>query len=378
MVRTAIKPREGWTEKVESLGFLFHSEDNLYWDESAYYRFESAQIDELEAATNELHARCLDVVQWILDSHWFQRLNIPERFYPYIKRSWDEDETRGRSIYGRFDFVYDGLTAPRLLEFNADTPTSLFEASVVQWFWLQDVFPDSDQFNGIHERLIETWKDINTAYGAPRFYFTCLRDNLEDLSTVEYLRDTAVQAGLDTKFIYLEDVGYHKWRKTFLDLEENDIKVMFKLYPYEWLIHEEYGLHLLDTDITLIEPAWKMLLSNKAILPLLWEMFPNHPNLLPAYFEANPRLGDTWVKKPIYSREGANITIHDVVTLEETKGDYGAEGFVYQAYRALPNFDYNYPVVGTWVIAGEAAGMGIRESDSLITNNKSRFVPHLF
>lgn len=378
MFRHTIQPRSNWIEKVESLGFLFHSEDNLYWDESAYYSFDAAQIDMLESATQEVFARCLDAVQWVIDSNWFERLHIPPQYIPYIRKSWEEDETRGQSIYGRFDFVFDGHNPPKMLEFNADTPTALFEASVVQWYWLQDCFPDADQFNGIHEKLIAQWEHINQAYGQVPIYFTCLRDHAEDLSTTEYLRDTALQAGVDTRFIFLEDVGWHQWRKTFIDLDDAAIKVLFKLYPYEWLIHEDYGRHLLDTDLILIEPAWKMILSNKAILVLLSEMFPHHPNLLPTYFEPITKLANSYVKKPIFAREGANVTIHDVVDLESTTGDYGTEGFVYQAFQALPNFDYNYPVIGSWVIGGEAAGIGIRESDSLITTNKSRFVPHLF
>jgi len=378
MFRHSIQARDGWPEKVEKLGFLFHSEDNLYWDETAYYSFDAHQIDVLETATQEVYARCLDAVQWVLDANWFDKLNIPQKFVPYIKKSWEEDETRGQSIYGRFDFVYNGHNEPKLLEFNADTPTALFEAAVVQWYWLQDCFPDADQFNSIHEALIASWQRINTAYQNPKIHFSCMREHAEDLSTTEYLRDTALQAGVDTRFIFLEDVGWHQWRKMFIDLNDDPIKVLFKLYPYEWLIHEEYGSNLLDTDLILIEPAWKMILSNKAILVLLWEMFPQHPNLLPTYFEQNVKLGDSYVKKPIYAREGANVTIHDVVDIESSPGDYGAEGFVYQAYEPLPNFDYNYPVLGSWVIGGDSAGIGIRESDSLITTNRSRFVPHLF
>ncbi len=115
------------------------------------------------------------------------------------------------------------------------------------------------------------------------------------------------------------------------------------------------------------------MLSNKAVLPLLWELFPGHPNLLPASFE--PLRGDQ-VKKPVLGREGANISvIRGGRTVAETPGDYGADGFVYQQYAALPDFGGLRPVVGSWVVDGEPAGMGIRE-DGLITGNLARFVPH--
>ncbi len=125
-----------------------------------------------------------------------------------------------------------------------------------------------------------------------------------------------------------------------------------------------------------IEPAWKMILSNKAILPILWELYPDHPNLLPPYFEAGKL--NSYVKKPILSREGANINmVKDGEILQASQGEYGKEGFIFQELFTLPNYDGNYPVIGSWTIGQELAGMGIREPKSLITDNQSRFVPHL-
>ena len=124
----------------------------------------------------------------------------------------------------------------------------------------------------------------------------------------------------------------------------------------------------------------KAILSNKGALALLWDMAPNHPNLLPAFFEHDPRkadLGARFARKPIYSREGANVLIVDgdrVVARED--GAYGAEGFIRQGLAALPNFDGLYPVLGAWVVGDEACGLGVREDETPITRNSSRFVPH--
>ena len=127
-----------------------------------------------------------------------------------------------------------------------------------------------------------------------------------------------------------------------------------------------------------IEPAWKLILSNKGILPILWKLFPFHKNLLPAYFD-NPHGLLNYVKKPIYSREGANITIYKLgVESTSVDGDYGEEGYIYQDLCELPNYNGNYPVIGSWIIGGKSAGIGIRESKTEITDNLSRFVPHLF
>ncbi|HEX4782611.1 MAG TPA: glutathionylspermidine synthase family protein, partial [Usitatibacter sp.] len=136
-------------------------------------------------------------------------------------------------------------------------------------------------------------------------------------------------------------------------------------------------VHLLAGKARVIEPSWKMLLSNKAILPTLWQMFPEHPNLLAASFEPG-KFATDFVKKPIYSREGANVSISARGATLEAPGDYGAEGFIWQAYHELPRFDGNYTVIGSWVVGEEPAGIGIREDDSPITRNSSRFVPHYF
>jgi glutathionylspermidine synthase len=274
------------------------------------------------------------------------------------------------------DLSWDGSGDPRLLEYNADTPTALLEASVIQWYWLQDFNPKYDQFNSIHEKLIERWKDMRGQLPADgRVYFTAASDSPEDQGTLDYLRDTAIQAGIDARAIDIADIGWDGAR--FTDLDERTISALFKLYPWEWMIREEFGQYLLSRKMRVIEPPWKMILSNKAILPVLWEMFPDHPNLLPASFEAG-RFKTDFVKKPLYSREGANVSITTGGQTLEQPGEYGDEGFIWQAYHPLPRFGGNYPVIGSWIVGEEAAGIGIREDDSPITKNSSRFVPHYF
>jgi glutathionylspermidine synthase len=208
-----------------------------------------------------------------------------------------------------------------------------------------------------------------------RVYFTCDFESAEDAGTLDYLRDTAAQAGIDPISIDISDIGWDGTR--FVDLDGRTISSLFKLYPWEWMVREEFGQHLLKRTMRVIEPPWKMVLSNKAILPMLWEMFPDHPNLLPAYFEPG-RFKTDFVRKPLYSREGANVSITTGGKTFEQPGEYGEEGFIWQAYHPLPQFGGNYPVIGSWIVGEEPAGIGIREDDSPITKNSSRFVPHYF
>lgn len=374
MKRNTILPRNQWQSEVEKLGFGFHTTDVPYWDESVYYSFEMNEILFIEKATAELWDLCLGAVQHVIDNQLYPKFGIPDWIVPQIEKSWTEDHP---AIYGRFDLCYKNGEL-KLLEFNADTPTSLYEAGIVQWFWLQDFDKQKDQFNSIHEKLVAYWKYLTNYLNPGILHFTCLKETLEDLTNTEYMRDCAMQGGLETRLVFMDDLGWDEENKRFVDLEEESVRNIFKLYPWEWMLREAFGKYIpQDSNRALwIEPAWKMILSNKAILPVVWELYPNCPYLLPAYFEAG-KLTD-YVKKPILSREGANIDlVMKEVSLQKTDGLYGAEGYIYQELFTLPNFSEQYPVIGSWVIGQEPAGMGIREADTFITDNKSRFVPHL-
>ncbi len=374
MKRITTTPRNNWQQAVEKLGFGFHSGNVPYWDESVYYEFSMNEIVELENATAELWDLCLGAVQHVIDNNLYKHFGIEESYISLIEKSWQEDHP---SIYGRFDFCYKNNQI-KLLEFNADTPTSLYEAGIVQWFWLKDFDTNKDQFNSIHEKLIDYWKYLKNYLYNGKLHFTCLKETLEDLTNTEYLRDCAIQAGIETKLVFIDDIGWDNESNQFVDLDDEPIKNMFKLYPWEWMTKDNFGENILkDTNkILWIEPAWKMILSNKAILPILWKLYPNCKYLLPTYFDADKL--SSYVKKPILSREGANIEIvQNNTTIHKTEGSYGKEGFIYQELFSLPEFEGNYPVIGSWVIGQEPAGIGIREANSLITDNKSRFVPHV-
>lgn len=375
MQRISTAPRNNWQKTVEALGFGFHTADVPYWDESAYYTFTLPEIEKIEAVTAELWDMCLQAVQHVIDHNLFDQFMIPKFMVPHILDTWNNDAP---AIYGRFDLWYDGKSEPRLLEFNADTPTSIFEASIVQWFWLKDFDEPKDQFNSLHEKLIEYWKYLKDYLYDDKLYFTCVKGSLEDYTTTAYIQDCAMQGGLETAFIYINDIGWDNDNKFFVDLDNQPIRNIFKLYPYEWMANEAFGENLVADTLKAIwiEPSWKMILSNKAILPILWQLFPYHKNLLPAYFTRS-NLSD-YVKKPLLSREGANITIvENEKEIATSEGHYGNEGFIYQQLCKLPNFDGNYPVIGSWVVGQQPAGMGIREADGLITGNLSRFIPHL-
>lgn len=374
MQRHPTEPRSDWPAIVESQGLAYHTADGVpYWDESVYYDFLASEIDELEAATYALNDLCLKAVDHVIETGRYDQFLIPKEYRQFIADSWEHDE---HTIYGRFDLAYDGLSPPKLLEYNADTPTSLLEAAVIQWYWLQDAFPNRTQFNTIHERLIEAWQAVQ-GETSERMYFASVADMVEDFMNVNYLRDTAIQAGFDTAHINIEDIGWDVQRRQFIDLDENPIRYCFKLYPWEWMQRDEFGPHLLECSCHWLEPPWKAILSNKAILPILWELFPDSPYLLEAQFQ--PLEHGDYVQKPIFGREGANVQIFEQGKLfVKTDGPYDGPA-VYQETYPLPRFDNKYfACVGSWIVNGWSCGIGIREDENPITGNLSRFVPHLY
>jgi glutathionylspermidine synthase len=378
MERRRITPRDGWQGRLEACGLTFHTHDDgsPYWCEDACYVFQEAEIDRIETAAKVVQGLCLEAVEHVLERGRFREYGIPPWMEPVIRESWDRDEV---GLYGRFDFAYNGQGFPKLLEYNADTPTSLVEAAVAQWYWLEERFPGKDQFNSLHERLVAAWKRAVDFLPAGTLYFLH-QDTEEDQQTVAYLRDTADQAGLSTAQMLIEDLGFDEASGDFKDLDLRPVRSAFKLYPWEFMVKDAFGAHLArqPRPCAFLEPAWKMLLSNKALMAILWELFPDSPYLLPSFLDG-PRNLASYVKKPILAREGANVEIHvqGAVHAGKTMDCYGAEGHLYQAFVDIPEFDGRRPVLGAWIVDGEPAGMGIREARGPITDNGSSFVPHL-
>lgn len=383
MDRRTATPRPNHAQTVQAQGLIYNDTTlpsgavRQFWDESAYYAFSMSEILRLEKATQELHDLCLQAVDHVITKRRYHDFKIPEFAWAAIEESWEIDSP---SIYGRFDLCYDGKGPAKLLEYNADTPTSLLEAAVIQWYWMEETNYGADQWNAIHDKLVACWQRHTPRIPNRRVHFayTGAEESGEDLMTVTYLRETANQAGLSTHTMTVEDIGWDHDNNRFSTTDREPLTTIFKLYAWEWMFADDFGqLAIAQRNFTQwIEPPWKCILSNKAILAILWELFPNHPNLLPAYL-GNPNTLTNYAQKPILGREGANISLVTRGSILSQPGPYGEEGFVFQQYAPLPDFDDKYPVLGSWVIDGEAAGLGIRESDTLITDNLSRFVPHV-
>ncbi|MBY3174071.1 glutathionylspermidine synthase family protein [Rhizobium leguminosarum] len=382
MKRITLPARPDWLDKARAVGFGFHvMYGEPYWLDDAAYTFTLDEIEmQIEGPSQELHDMCMDMVGDIVGSEeTLDRLAIPEDLRDVVQRSW---QRRDRHLYGRFDLAYDGTGPAKLLEYNADTPTSVFETAYFQFNWLTDqmalgVLPkDADQYNSLQESLVEAFEQFSKE---PIFHFAAMTDNEEDRGTTVYLMDCAVQAGHRVELLDIREIGIDAQGR-YTDLKDRVIDRCFKLYPWEFMLREPFARDLVRSGDVFVEPAWKAVLSNKGLLPLLWQRHPNHPNLLPSYFADDPAVSSLsdYVRKPLLSREGENVTIfRDGRELISAPGDYGDEGFIVQAYAPLFESDGGFAVLGSWIVGDRACGLAVREDRSRITANLSRFVPHV-
>lgn len=409
--------RPGYRATLHADGFVYNTSLKAdgtsidYWREGPYYEFSESEVLTLETAVTAIYHMCKKAGEhMVAHPEILLRMGIPDWAVPFIQSTWDDNTP---NVYGRFDLAYDGSGTPKLLEFNADTPTSLFEGAFHQWRWFEYTQQGSSQWNSIEEQLIEAWRRnikmhqfrTKRKVNVVHFAWTTAEKTGEDLMTVAYLAELAEKAAAvaaeddltyRVEFISIEDIGVGEDGR-FYDLDEQEIELIFKLHPWEWLVNEKIA-ETLQTNLALhdgtvwVEPIFKMMWSNKYLLVVLWELFKDDPEfskyLLPA-FEADSDHGLTsYVEKPYLAREGANTRIViDGVEVQRTEGVYGEEGYVVQQYVPLPSFEgldgICHPVLGTWVIDGDPAGMGIRESVTtpdcagLITKNDSFFVSHV-
>ena len=393
MRKIPLSERPDWRDKAKELGFTFADMyGEPYWDESSAYQFSLREIEEdLEDPATELHGMCREAAAAICASEeLLEKLGIPAEFHDLVAGSWDRQEPE---IYGRFDLAYDGTGPAKMLEYNADTPTSLYESASFQWGWLEDqlaagVLRDGDdQFNGIHEALVAHF--AATFAPGTDLHFTAIAGNPEDYGTVEAMGWAAREADLGAHYTDLDKLGLSPDGQ-FIDDQDRVIGILFKLYPWEDLLRDDYAQHIAGSGCLMLEPAWKAVLSNKGLLPVLWQMFEGHPNLLPAFFEAEMQAGSPaldraeevlrrgHVIKPLFSREGAAISIVENGAPTETSPEagYGQHPRIVQAYTPLTAFDGFHPVIGAWMVGQACAGIGIREDRGRITQNLSRFKPH--
>lgn len=367
MRREFVPARPNWRERLIEIDYHIanHPNGQPYWREDSAYIFTNAEVEMFHAAATSAQSMIDAALRETFTARDLAWTGLDETAIRLALASWDAREP---SLYGRMDFAWDGQHEPILLEYNADTPTALYEAAVVQWRWLEDRDPKADQYNTIQERLIAEWPIVADSEFV---HFASLRDIEEELLTAEYLRECAVAAGVSTKPLDMNELGCNG--ENFVDQDDMAVTTLFKLYPTEWMCAEGFGKLLDAGRPRLIEPPWRLAASSKAMLAQLWRMFPQSKNLAPSFTEPPRQIAD-FVAKPVFGREGAGVRFGD--RAPRTPAAFDAEPLIYQQRVHAKKFGGYTPVFGVWIIGGEPCGLGVREDTSEITGAGACFVPH--
>ena len=378
------------TDYLESLGFVWHTDS----DDTPYVADSLVVLSETEAeayyeAGNTLYDMFIEAAQYVIDNNLFHEIGIPFNLVELIKESWESDVHW--HLYGRFDLAggIDGKPI-KLLEFNADTPTAIFETAIVQWAMLkQNGMEETAQFNGVYEALLENFKrlvtldedvsDFETRYEGWKFLFTSIRGNSEEENTVRLLQHIATEAGYETAFAYIDEVEFDEQEGIFYN--ETQYELWFKLIPWEDIALEEPDLAMMLTNIIknqkaiIFNSAYTLLFQSKGLLPILWQLYPNHPLLLESAFE--PLNSAKQVQKPVFGREGESVRILENGTVTSgSEGDYDNHKMVYQAYTPLPQDPEGNCYQAGVFFAYESCGVGFRKGGKIL-DNMSKFVGHI-
>ena len=377
--------------KLEELGFTWHTDN----DGTKYVSDELVQLTQEEAeayyeAANSIYDMYVEAAEYVIDNKLFFELGIPFNLIEMIKKSWENDVHW--HIYGRFDLAggIDGKDI-KLIEFNADTPTALFETALLQWAILKHNDMDEEkQFNNVYEaisnnfkRLITLFDDtdkFNELYDGWKILFSSVEGNDEEEATTKLLQQMANDAGFVTGFEFLENVHFND--NGIYDADENAYEYWFKLYPWEDMATDEPELtttltHIIQNQKAIVlNPAYTLLFQSKGMMAILHELFPDSPYLLKTSFE--PLESIKQVQKPVFGREGANTKIieTDGIINTETDGPYDNYKKVYQEFVEFPQDVHGAKYQAGVFFAYEACGVGFRKGGNIL-DNMSKFVGHV-
>jgi glutathionylspermidine synthase len=376
---------------LEEIGFSWHTDA----DSSKYVANELVNVTSQEAevyyeAVNELYDMYTTAAQHVIDNNLFFDLGIPFNLIDAIKKSWENDVHW--HLYGRFDLAggIDG-TPIKLIEFNADTPTALFETAVLQWALLKSNTMDEElQFNNIHEAIHDNFRRLITLFDNPddfeqhydgwKILFSSMSGNDEEEQTVRLLQQIAIDAGFETGFESLGGVKFDD--EGIYDSNDEAYEYWFKLFPWEDIAIDETELCtqlstiMKNQKAIILNPAYTLLFQSKGMMKILCDLFPDSPYLLQTSFE--PLKGTKQVEKRMFGREGANIRIltENGTLVQETGGDYGNFKPIYQEYVEFPQDIHGNSYQAGVFFAYEACGLGFRRGGQIL-NNMSKFVGHI-
>jgi glutathionylspermidine amidase/synthetase len=300
-------------------------------DRHKYYCLSETALSELRRATNELHALFMHATSYVLsDDSRLEPFGIPCALWPKIHQSWDN--RRNQMITGRFDFTLSerGLKA---YEYNCDSASCHMEAGKVQGKWAEhfECTDGEDAGRNLHELLVGAWRhsDVDDV-------LHIMRDrDLEETYHALFMQEAMERAGISSKII--RGVSGLRWDPDggVSDCDGVKVKWVWKTWAWETALNQlraeceddEIELRtyrpgqqprhpprlvdvLLRPEVMVYEPLWTLIPSNKAILAVLWSLFPEYPYLLNTSYTLTDELRHMgYVAKPIVGRGEANVSI---------------------------------------------------------------------
>lgn len=390
MQRQTIAPRAQWEAALDDYAYGPAARPAAgLWDESAYYRFSAAEIDRIEAVANELYAMVVEAVGHVVDRRLYGLLGLDPAVAKLVEKAWSAFRRGGAtavqhsSLLTRLDLAQDAQGDIKLLGCHADGPGGLFTTSIVQWNWKEARFPDADQFNGLHEATTARLQRMSAGVpGRQHLHLACATPDAPRQGELAYFAALAEEASIDTTVMGLQDIGWDGHR--FRDLDDAEMRWLFKLYPWEALMADAYGQHLPTAGMDVLEPAWTLLASNHGLLSVLWELYPEHPNLLPASLTEGDLAGKPLVERRSLlglDRPARRLTRGGTVVYD-TGAAVNPGGYVYlapaPAAGVVSGAAGRTAVLQVWIVGDSAYGMGVRESRDPVIDADAAMVPHLF
>lgn len=346
-----------------------------------YFELSSYFFNKLQTVSSELHHMNMLATKRVIESdELLRKFHIDEVFWPAIRKSW---ATGAPFITGRFDLVFNNHQV-KMLEYNADSAGMIAETAIIQNLWAKTTGCAVGEDPGIilHTRLIEALQKL--AQNKQVHIFVDHKED-EELYMEKYYARVLNEAGIRFKEYNIANQMKIVDGKV-LDKDGEVVEIAWKLWNWNTIMNDYHKERvndetkisdvMLNENVTVFEPIWKLITTNKAILPVLWELFPGHPYLLKSVFElGNNFHGSTYVSKPISGRLGENVTIKALdQVLEGKEGKYESNASIYQEYFELPKFDSYHAIIGAWVIGEAGTSIIIREHESLITGYYSPMI----
>ncbi|HHT0548466.1 TPA: bifunctional glutathionylspermidine amidase/synthase [Klebsiella michiganensis] len=391
--------RGNWLNEKDSLQKAYVEANGHVINKDPYQYFtitESAE-QELIKATNELHLMYLHATDKVMkDDSLLALFDIPKILWPRLRLSWQR--RRHHMITGRMDFCMDerGL---KVYEYNADSASCHTEGGVILEQWLKQGYYGTGHNPGenLLDELAGAWK-----HSRARPFVHIMQDkDLEENYHAQFIQRSLTQAGFESKILFGLDELRWDAAGQLIDADGRLVNCVWKTWAWETAIEQvrevsadEYAavpirtghpnneVRLIDVllrpEVLVFEPLWTVIPGNKAILPVLWSLFPNHRYLLDTDFVVNEQLAESgYAVKPISGRCGNNIDLigpQDEV-LDKTSGQFFDRKNIYQQLWCLPKVDGKYIQVCTFTVGGNYGGTCLRGDDSLVVKKESDIEP---